>query len=147
MFFHSRVCVWREGGGESVCVERERERVSVERERVCVCAHVRPTSGRPVFDKRITENVTCQWNWKRCALSLTRVTEGFGALEMHAFIMPQIDLAVPTFLVSGLQVFYRIVATLNILRTRTLLVHAGLFWRFHSPLKSDMDCGIFNACT
>ena len=71
---------------------------------------------------------------------------------MRAFIMtiimPQIDLVAPTFLVSGLQVvFYRIVATLNILRTLTLLVLAGLFWRFHDPLKYDVDCGIFNACT
>ena len=32
----------------------------------------------------------------------------------------------------------------NIVKTVTLLVHAGLFWCFHNLPNSDMDYGIFN---
>ena len=35
----------------------------------------------------------------------------------------------------------------NILKTLTLLVHAGLFWCFHNPLNSDLDYRTFNMCT
>ena len=35
---------------------------------------------------------------------------------------------------------------LNILKTSTLQVHAGLFGCFYNPLNSEMDCRIFSMC-
>ena len=35
--------------------------------------------------------------------------------------------------------FFCIVSNFNILKTLTLLVHAGLFWCVHNPPNSDMD--------
>ena len=37
-----------------------------------------------------------------------------------------------------------VVSNFNILKTLTLLMHAGLFWYFHNPLNSDMNYRIFN---
>ena len=46
--------------------------------------------------------------------------------------------------------FLRIAAHFNTLQwiflSPTLLVLAGLFWCFHNPSNSDMDCRIFNMC-
>ena len=39
--------------------------------------------------------------------------------------------------------FFCIVSNFNIIKTLTLLVHAGLFQCFHSPPNSDMDYRIF----
>ena len=40
--------------------------------------------------------------------------------------------------------FFCIVSNFNMMKTLTLLVHAGLFCCFHSPPNSDMDYRIFN---
>ena len=40
--------------------------------------------------------------------------------------------------------FFRVVFNFSIMKTLTLLVHAGLFGCFHSPPNSEMDCRIFN---
>ena len=40
--------------------------------------------------------------------------------------------------------FFRIVSNFNMMKTLTLLVHAGLFCCFHSPLNSVMDYRVFN---
>ena len=36
-----------------------------------------------------------------------------------------------------------VVSNINVIKTLTLLVHAGIFWRFHNPKNSDMDYMIF----
>ena len=51
-----------------------------------------------------------------------------------------------TVLNTDTQHIFCIVSNFNILKTVTLLVHAGLFWCFHSPPNSDMDYRIFNMC-
>ena len=43
-----------------------------------------------------------------------------------------------------LHLIFRTVSNFSIMKTLTLLVHAGLFWCFHNPPNSNLDYRIFN---
>ena len=49
-----------------------------------------------------------------------------------------------TFHLREFHFFFCIVSNVSVLKTLTLLVHAGLFWCFHNPPNCDIDYRIFN---
>ena len=69
------------------------------------------------------------------------------AVYVHCIIVAMLTLSAARILFRNRTFFYfffRILSNFNIMKTMTLLVHAGLFWCCHNSPNSDMGYRIFD---